>query len=136
MCSFLYDNIGKKWVNTELKFGDKKCPNAEFFLVRVQSKYGKIRTRKYLVFGHFLRSWKLNIIKTREIFANQKFYLPTVFAEWRKQSSNSIKSFKICLTQIYFWWIIVIVLLYPFNDRTFRKFAENKRFMCLYMEMY
>ena len=33
----------------------EKCPNTDFFLVRFQSKYGKIRTRKNSVFGHFLR---------------------------------------------------------------------------------
>ena len=34
----------------------EKCPNTEFFLVRIQSKCGKIRTRKNPVFGHFSRS--------------------------------------------------------------------------------
>ena len=34
----------------------EKCPNTEFFLVRTQSEYGKIRTRKNPVFGHFSRS--------------------------------------------------------------------------------
>ena len=37
----------------------EKCPNAEFFLVhifRIWTKYGKIRTRKNSLFGHFLRS--------------------------------------------------------------------------------
>ena len=29
----------------------EKCPNTEFFLVRIQSKYGKIRTRKNSLFG-------------------------------------------------------------------------------------
>ena len=32
------------------------CPNTEFFLVRIQSECGKIRTRKNAVFGHFSRS--------------------------------------------------------------------------------
>ena len=31
----------------------EKCPNMELFLVRIQSEYGKIRTRKNSVFGHF-----------------------------------------------------------------------------------
>ena len=31
----------------------KKCPNTEFFLVRIQSVYKKIRTKKISVFGHF-----------------------------------------------------------------------------------
>ena len=31
----------------------EKCPNIEFSLVRIQSEYGKIRTRKNSVFGHF-----------------------------------------------------------------------------------
>ena len=37
----------------------EKCPNTEVFLSvfsRRQFKYGKIRTRKNSVFGHFLRS--------------------------------------------------------------------------------
>ena len=34
----------------------EKCPNTEFFLVRTQSEYGKIRTRKNAVIGHFSRS--------------------------------------------------------------------------------
>ena len=34
----------------------EKCPNTEFFLVRIQSKCGKIQTRKNSVFGHFLGS--------------------------------------------------------------------------------
>ena len=31
----------------------EKCPNTEYFLVRIQSQYRKIRTRKNSVFGHF-----------------------------------------------------------------------------------
>ena len=31
----------------------EKCPNTVFFLVRIQSKYGKIQTRKNSIFGHF-----------------------------------------------------------------------------------
>ena len=34
----------------------KKYAHTEFFLVRTQSKYMKIRTRKNSVFGHFSRS--------------------------------------------------------------------------------
>ena len=34
----------------------EKCPNTEFFLVRIQPKYGKVRTRKNSLFGHFLLS--------------------------------------------------------------------------------
>ena len=37
----------------------EKGPNAEFFLVRIfplSVRIGKIRTRKYSVFGHFSRS--------------------------------------------------------------------------------
>ena len=39
----------------------KKCPNMQFFLVRIflysdiQSEYRKIRTRRNSVFGHFSR---------------------------------------------------------------------------------
>ena len=38
----------------------EKCPHTEFFLVRVQSEYGKIQTRKNSVFGHFSRNVALN----------------------------------------------------------------------------
>ena len=34
----------------------EKCPNTEFLLVCIHPKYGKIRTRKMSVFGHFSRS--------------------------------------------------------------------------------
>ena len=34
----------------------EKCPNMEFFLVRIQSEYRKIWTKKNSVFGHFSRS--------------------------------------------------------------------------------
>ena len=34
----------------------EKCPNAELFVVRIQSEYRKIRTRNNSVFGHFSRS--------------------------------------------------------------------------------
>ena len=34
----------------------EKCPNTEFFLVRIQSECSKIRTRKNSVSGHFSRS--------------------------------------------------------------------------------
>ena len=34
----------------------EKCPNTELFLVRIQSKYRKIRTRENSLFGHFSRS--------------------------------------------------------------------------------
>ena len=33
----------------------EKCPNTELFLVHIQFKYEKIRTRKNSVFGHFSR---------------------------------------------------------------------------------
>ena len=38
----------------------EKCPNTEFFLVCIQPDYGKIRTRKNYVFGHFSRSVRLS----------------------------------------------------------------------------
>ena len=42
----------------------EKCPNTEFFLVRIQSEYRKIRTRKNTAFRHFSRSadYSKNII--------------------------------------------------------------------------
>ena len=69
--------LSKPWNKTELVALNtitlrEKCPNMEFFLVRIflhsdwirrdevslriQSEWGKIRTRKYSVFWHFSRS--------------------------------------------------------------------------------
>ena len=45
-----------KQTNMLINIFDKKYPNTEFFLVRIQSECGKIRTRKHAVFGHFSRS--------------------------------------------------------------------------------
>ena len=46
-----------KGVNTLLiQTPSKKCLNTKFFLVRIQSEYGKIQTRKNSVFEHFARS--------------------------------------------------------------------------------
>ena len=40
----------------------EKCPNTEFFLVRLQSKCGKIQTKKTSGFGHFSRSVNFDIL--------------------------------------------------------------------------
>ena len=49
----------------------EKCPNTE--LSRIQSEWGKIRTRKNSVFGHFSRSVNFNIhIITKCIFETAK----------------------------------------------------------------
>ena len=42
----------------------EKCPNTEFFLVRIQPECGKIRTRKNSVFGHFSHSAYVYIKKS------------------------------------------------------------------------
>ena len=39
----------------------ENCPNTEFFLVRIQSKCGKIRSKKSFVFGHFSRSETMSL---------------------------------------------------------------------------
>ena len=39
----------------------EKCPNTPLFLVRIQSKYRKIRTRNNCVFGQFSRSVENNL---------------------------------------------------------------------------
>ena len=46
----------KKKKNTAQYKLREKCPNTEFFLACIHPKYGKIRTRKIFVFGHFSRS--------------------------------------------------------------------------------
>ena len=62
----------------------EKCPNTELFLVRIflysdlirrfnlriQSKYRKIRTRNYSVFGHFSRSTTLCFLGGHINFTN------------------------------------------------------------------
>ena len=46
----------------------EKCPNTEFFLVRIQSECEKIRTWKNSVFGHFLRSgWIFDYLHAKVI---------------------------------------------------------------------
>ena len=52
------------------------CLNMEFFLVRIQSKCGRIRTRKNSVFGHFSRSEWLSPITDRYFYpwpSNKQF---------------------------------------------------------------
>ena len=45
----------------------EKCPNTEFFLVRVQPEYEKIRTRKNSALGHFSRRvWLTGLIRMSE----------------------------------------------------------------------
>ena len=44
----------------------EKCPDTEFFLVRILSEYRKIRTRKSPVFGHFSRSEDFNFCKIQK----------------------------------------------------------------------
>ena len=38
----------------------EKCPRTKLFLVHIQIKYTKIRTRDYSVFGYFSRSSALS----------------------------------------------------------------------------
>ena len=57
----------------------ENCPNTEFLLVRIQSKYGKMRTRKSSVFRHFSRSvWRsyvfLQNFRARKLDAIKVFY--------------------------------------------------------------
>ena len=40
----------------------EKCANTEFFLVRIQSEYRKLRTRKNSIFGHFSRSVNIGVL--------------------------------------------------------------------------
>ena len=58
----------------------KKCPNTEFFLVHIQSEYGKILTRKNSVFGHFSHSANSPFIfliaaKEKEKFLGEALFL-------------------------------------------------------------
>ena len=48
------------------------CPNTEFFLVRIQSESGKIRTRKNSAFGHFSDSVLSNSDICRPVIHNGK----------------------------------------------------------------
>ena len=74
-----FNNILGSWSLRE------KCPNKEFFLVRIQSKCGKIRTRRNSVFGHcFSRSGSvfLTLIRCSVVFSKLFFY-------WIKQSLSA-----------------------------------------------
>ena len=48
-------NIHKSIQQHDTQTLRENCPNTEFFLVRIQSKCGKIRSKKSFVFGHFSR---------------------------------------------------------------------------------
>ena len=63
----------------------EKCPNTAFFLVRIQSEYGEIRTRKNSVFGHFSHrametyyKQKSSIVKYRKF--NDVHYVVNTFS--------------------------------------------------------
>ena len=70
----------------------EKCPNAEFFSgiyfpvpglnekiygvnLRIQSKYGKMQTRKNSVFGHFSRSAFFYEVKAAKVFCEKRFII-------------------------------------------------------------
>ena len=61
----------------------KKCPNTEFFLVRIfriWTEYGKIWTTKNSLFGHFLRSdgifqWRIFLWNKKINYTHKKFLL-------------------------------------------------------------
>ena len=53
----------------------EKCPNTEFFLVRIfffRTEYRKIQTRNNSVFGHFLRSEKLSYLDRNLLYLSKK----------------------------------------------------------------
>ena len=54
--SFAFFNIFCFFLNLVCVARRGKCPNTEFFLVRIPSECGKIWTRKNSVFGHFSRN--------------------------------------------------------------------------------
>ena len=67
----IYFKHFKTFSNSQvLKSLRKKCPNTEFFVVRIQSECGKIRTRKKSIFAHFSRSANVfpGIISSRALF--------------------------------------------------------------------
>ena len=80
----------------------EKCQNTVFFYfvnLRIQSEYGKIRTRKNSVFGHFSRSVKnINSVKVLTLFAHKiicTMYTTTynnfkIFEQYNNSNLNSV----------------------------------------------
>ena len=60
----------------------EKCPNKEFFLVRIQSECGKIRIRKNSVFGHFSRSGTLSVVMMSFRKYCRKYFRPVEEGGW------------------------------------------------------
>ena len=54
-------NIHKSIQQHDTQTLRENYPNTEFFLVRIQSKCGKIRSKKSFVFGHFSRSETMSL---------------------------------------------------------------------------
>ena len=57
----------------------EKCPNTDFFLVRIQSKCGKMMTRKNSAFGHFSGNEKLIIMDMLKVYEYHKSKINKVF---------------------------------------------------------
>ena len=75
----------------------EKCPNTEFFMVRIQAEYGKIWTRKNSVFGHFSR----RVIYAKD-YSNEHDWTPVHQIEYVTYTLGKLDSSKAKLTYIHF----------------------------------
>ena len=137
----------KLWLWLEIFTLREKNPNTEFFwsvFSRIQSKCGKIRTRKSSVFGHFSRSGNLIGLFFAELTQSKKSclfllvskrdHLRTDISLWMHLRSDpwvflEKSILKICskfTREHRCQSVILMKLLYSFPDHLFiRKFMEG-----------
>ena len=107
---------------------NEKCPNTEFFLVRIQTEYGKIRTRKNSVFGNFSR----RVIYAKD-YSNEHDWTPVNQIEYVTYTLGKLGSSEVKLTYTHFsqydfiiqyrislqkkWhWFIYLFIIYLFKS--------------------
>ena len=66
----------------------EKCPNTEFFLVRIQSECGKIRTRKNFVFGYISHSDACDILREQSTVNSLRVIPPLTYRKFPHRSKN------------------------------------------------
>ena len=94
--------------NGEASVLHDKCPNAKWFLVRVQSEYRKIQNRINSVFGHFSRSGDDDILPIISFFLKKR-YLSVKFVIFSKYKllfwSISVIEYENCI------WLVNHVII-------------------------
>ena len=74
----------------------EKCPNTEFFLVRIQSEYRKIRTRNNSVFGRFSRSIREFIYNLTTTIVDKKIFPKPASLVDTGRKLNEHKTYRKC----------------------------------------